>query len=97
VKKVFFRRGPDGQMHEFHTTAPDDEWNPIPGQDVAFVDVLHGAGWVTVTAVRPIYTGSLAHTEMAHLVGGEPNRVYLQVMEVFCEEKTLPGQPGYKD
>lgn len=95
MKKIFFRRGPDGRMAEFHTA--DDEWNPVPGQDIAFVDVLHGAGWVTVTAIRPIYTGSLAHTEMAHLVAGEANQVYLIHLEVFCEQKKLPGEPGYKD
>lgn len=90
IKKVFFRRGPDGYMHEFHTAV--DDWQPIPGQDVAFSDVLHGAGWVTIAAVRPVYVGSLAHTEMAKLIGGEANEVHLQLIEVFCEEKVDPEE-----
>ena len=88
LPKTFLRRGPDGHMKEFHTA--DDVWQPIPGQDIAFTDVLHGAGWVTIAAVRPTYAGSLAHTEMAKLVAGEPNHVQLRGIEVFCEEKRLP-------
>lgn len=85
IKKRFFRRGPDRRMHESHVAV--DDWQPIPGQDIAFVDTIHGAGWLTIHAIRPIYTGSLAHTEMAKLVHGEANQVYLQEIEVFCEEK----------
>jgi hypothetical protein len=104
-----FQRGPDGAFHEFHVTSVADPWHPIPGQDVNIVRAVHGAGWFTVISCRPVYAGSVAHTDVAkelanfeaELAGAEhaASFVHLLHMEVYLEEVTLqkrvegPGGP----
>lgn len=87
-----FQRGPDGMFHEFHTTRVDDEWQPIPGQDWALIDAVHGAGWFTVVSCRPIYQASTAHPDVAAKLAGEVTVVYLKHMEVFLEKKKVQDQ-----
>lgn len=92
MKKVFYQRGPDGTFSEFHVTPVDDQWQPIPGQDWALIDAVHGAGWFEVVSVRPIYRASTAHTEVAKGLRGESNLVYLDHMEVFLRDKPIEDQ-----
>jgi hypothetical protein len=94
VKKILFMRGPDGAFHEFHRTGENDEWSPIPFQDMQIQSVLTGAGWYVVVSVRPVYSGSSSHTSVRLELANSPTTVYAQHLEVYLEEKRLKACQG---